>query len=109
MKQLSWILAGGALAAAVYLLINQTSQPEYATGSGTLEDAAHKTFGWGTKQRATGVGANLVGKVKEGFGRATGNQDLADEGVGDQVAGSLKDAAGKVAHAAAETIHDLNV
>ena len=109
MKVLPWMFAGAAIAGAIYVLANQTSTPEYATGSDNIEDAAHKTFGWGTKQRATGTGAKLVGKVKEGFGRATGDQDLADEGVVEQVAGSVKDATGQLAHAAAETIHDLNV
>ena len=46
--------------------------------------------------------------MKEGFGRATGNPDLADEGVADQIAGSLKNAAGQVAEAAGQTIHELN-
>ncbi len=108
MKKLSWILAGGALAAAVYLLVNGITAPQNATGSDNVEDAAHKAFGWGSKQRATGLGTNIVGKVKEGFGRATGDQDLADEGVGDQAIGTVKDAAGQLAHAAAETLHDLN-
>ncbi|SNS25913.1 Uncharacterized conserved protein YjbJ, UPF0337 family [Granulicella rosea] len=108
MKQLPWILAGGALAAAVYLLVNGITAPQYATGADSVEDAAHKTFGWGSKQRATGLGTNVVGKVKEGFGRVTGDQDLADEGVADQAIGTIKDAAGQLAHAAGETLHDLN-
>jgi uncharacterized protein YjbJ (UPF0337 family) len=50
----------------------------------------------------------FVGKAKEVFGNATGNQDLANEGVGDQVIGAVKDAAGSVAQAAGQTLHDLN-
>jgi uncharacterized protein YjbJ (UPF0337 family) len=46
--------------------------------------------------------------VKKAVGRATGNPDLADEGLGQQVVGEFKDAAGSVAQAAGQTIHDLN-
>jgi uncharacterized protein YjbJ (UPF0337 family) len=41
-------------------------------------------------------------------GTATGNDDLAGEGVLDQAAGKVKDAAGQLGHAVGETIHDLN-
>jgi uncharacterized protein YjbJ (UPF0337 family) len=46
--------------------------------------------------------------VKEGLGNLTGNPDLADEGIGDQVAGSVREGVGKVAQAAGQTLHDLN-
>jgi uncharacterized protein YjbJ (UPF0337 family) len=46
--------------------------------------------------------------VKEGFGRATGDDDLAGEGLVDQAVGAVKDGAGKAAQAVGETIHDLN-
>jgi len=55
-----------------------------------------------------GAARGLAGKVKEGVGRAAGDDQLADEGVADQVVGNVKDTAGKVAHAVGETIHDLN-
>ena len=66
------------------------------------------TFGWGTKRRAEGKAGSVVGAIKEGVGRLTGNQQMADEGAADRVVGDIKDAAGKVGHAAAQTIHDLN-
>jgi uncharacterized protein YjbJ (UPF0337 family) len=107
MKALPWILAGTALGVAAYIVIN-TPGPEYATGNDTLETAARRTSQFGSRARIRGVGGKFVGKAKEAFGNATGNPDLADEGVGDQVIGSLKDAAGSVAQAAGQTLHDLN-
>jgi uncharacterized protein YjbJ (UPF0337 family) len=46
--------------------------------------------------------------MKEGFGRIAGDDDLAGEGVGDQVVGAVKDTVGRWGQAAGETVHDLN-
>lgn len=105
MKALPWIIAGVAFGAVAYYIANQP-EPQYA--SGDVEDAAFKSNVWGGKQRIQGTGGSLVGKAKEGFGRATGNDDLQAEGIGDQVVGTVKDAAGKVAGAVGDTLHDLN-
>jgi uncharacterized protein YjbJ (UPF0337 family) len=78
------------------------------TGYDSVEEGAARTFGWGSKTRVTGAGRNVVGQVKEGFGRLTGRDDIAGEGVMDQAAGSVKNAVGSVAQAAGQTIHDLN-
>ncbi|MEO6966146.1 MAG: hypothetical protein ABI076_09665 [Acidobacteriaceae bacterium] len=67
-----------------------------------------RTDDWGTKQRIQGAGANLLGKMKEGFGRITGDYDIAEEGVTDQVRGTVKDTAGRAANVASDFIHDLN-
>jgi uncharacterized protein YjbJ (UPF0337 family) len=107
MKSLPWILAAVGLGVAAYVVIN-TPGPEYATGNDDIENAARKTSAWGSKNRITGTGTNLGGKLKEGLGNLTGNDDLANEGVVDQVAGKIKDAAGSVAHAAGQTIHEFN-
>lgn len=107
MKNFPWILAATAFGLAVYVVLNQPS-PRYATGSSDVEDAADKTSLWGTKQRVTGTGSGLLGKAKEGVGNLTGDDQLAGEGVADQVAGTVKDGAGQVAHAVGQTIHDLN-
>ena len=107
MKALPWIIALAGLGAAVYVLAN-TPGPEYATGSDSIEDAARGTSQWGSKNRLRGAGGKFVGKAKEAFGNATGNPDLADEGTGDQIIGSVKDAAGSVAQAAGQAIHELN-
>jgi uncharacterized protein YjbJ (UPF0337 family) len=109
MKNSPWIIAtvAAAGAAVVYILLNQPG-PEYATGSDTIEGAARNTARWGSKNRLSGVGSNLLGKVKETVGRITANPDLADEGATDQIAGSFQNAAGQVAEAAGQTLHDLN-
>ncbi len=105
MKALPWIIAGVAFGAAAYYIANL---PEGQYADRDVERAAADTSLWGGKQRVKGTGGNLVGKAKEGFGRATGNDDLAAEGVGDQIVGGVKDAAGKVAGAVGDTLHDLN-
>ena len=107
MKSLPWILAAVGLGVAAYVVIN-TPGPEYATGNDDIENAARKTSAWGSRNRITGTGTNLGGKLKEGLGNLTGNDDLANEGVVDQVAGKIKDAAGSVAQAAGQTIHEFN-
>ena len=118
MKALPWILAGIGMGVAATLII-YNGQPEYATGHNGLQDgvdglksgverAARKSFGWGTKQRAEGKVSSVAGAVKQGVGHLTGNQQMADKGTADRVAGNVKDAAGQVGHAVAETIHDLN-
>jgi uncharacterized protein YjbJ (UPF0337 family) len=107
MKALPWFLAAVGIGAAAYIVMN-TPGPEYATGNDEIEGAARSTSQWGSKSRLRGAGGKFVGKAKEAFGEATGNPDLADEGVLDQVAGSVKDAAGSVAQAAGQTLHELN-
>jgi len=102
MKMFPWMVAAAGLGFAAYVVLSR-SATEYATGP-----AARTAFGWGTKQRAFGVGGQLSGRLKEGVGRITGNDNLAGEGVADQAAGLAKDAAGSVAQAVGQTIHELN-
>ena len=105
MKALPWIIAGVAFGAAAYFIANA---PQSSYASGDVERAANKTDLWGGKQRLKGTGGNLVGKAKEAFGNATGDQDRADEGAGDQVIGNVKDAVGQVANAASDTLREFN-
>ncbi len=107
MKAFPWILAGIGVGVAAYVVLNQPG-PQSATGNDDVEEAAGRTTLWGSKQRLYGTGGNLAGKLKEGVGRITGDDQLADEGVADQVVGAVKDTAGRVAQAAGQTIHDLN-
>jgi uncharacterized protein YjbJ (UPF0337 family) len=107
-SNLPWIVAGiGAGIAATWVLMNQP-RLQSETGYDSVEEGAARTFGWGSKARVTGTGRNIVGQVKEGIGRLAGRDDIADEGVVDQAAGSVKNAVGSVAQAAGQTIHDLN-
>jgi uncharacterized protein YjbJ (UPF0337 family) len=107
MKTVAWFAAGIGIGFVIYLIANAPG-PQYATGSDTLEDAARSAADWGTKQRFTGAGTDVLGRVKEGFGNLAGDPDLADEGTGDQVAGNVKEGVGKLAQAAGQTLHDLN-
>ena len=66
MKSLPWILAAVGLGVAAYVVTN-TPAPEYATGNDDIENAARKTSAWGSKNRITGTGTNLGGKLKEGL------------------------------------------
>jgi uncharacterized protein YjbJ (UPF0337 family) len=107
-SNLPWIVAGiGAGIAATYFLMNQP-RLQSDTSYDSVEEGAARTFGWGSKARVTGAGRNIVGRMKEGVGRLTGRDDIAGEGVMDQAEGSVRNAAGTVAQAAGETIHDLN-
>lgn len=107
MKTFAWLVAGIGIGLVVYLVAN-APEPEYATGSDNLEKTARNVFGWGAKQRATGLGGNIAGRVKEGLGNLTGDADLANSGVADQVEGDVHEGVGKFAQAAGQTLHDLN-
>ena len=105
---LPWILAGiGAGAALAYVALNQP-KPQAETGWDSVENAARRTTAWGSKSRLSGAGSKLAGKVKEGLGRIAGDPNLADEGVGDQAVGAVKNAVGTVAQAAGDTLHNMN-
>jgi uncharacterized protein YjbJ (UPF0337 family) len=107
MKALTWVITGVGAGIAAYIVLNQPG-PRYATGDDDVEYAAGRATLWGSKQRISGIGGGLAGKLKEGLGRATGNEQLAGDGVTDQLAGAVKETAGKAAQAAGQTIHDLN-
>jgi uncharacterized protein YjbJ (UPF0337 family) len=109
MKGLPWIIAGITIGTVITYVALYESGPEYPTRSDTVEDAAHKAFEWGTKQRVAGKGQSVAGSVKEGIGRVTGDADLTDEGAVEGLGGDVKDAVGELGHAVGETIHDLNV
>ena len=107
MKTLAWLFAGIGVGLIVYLVAN-APEPEYATGSDNVAEAARNTFGWGMKQRAMGVGSNIAGRVKESVGNLAGDADLADSGLADQVEGNVREGVGRIAQAAGQTLHDLN-
>jgi len=108
MKALPWILAGVGAGLAVSYAVWNRRRAQAETGWDSVENAADRTFGWGSKTRLSGLGAKVGGKIKEGIGRVSADPELADEGVGDQAVGASKQAVGTVAQAAGETIHDLN-
>lgn len=104
MSKILWLLGGTALALAVYTVLNA---PEPVPADG-VDRAAAKVGGWGIKQRVTGAGGSIMGKVEELAGNLTGNQDTANQGAFDQAAGAVKNATGQAAEAIGKTIHDLN-
>ena len=108
MKGLSWLIAGAGLGIVAYIFFTQEPSTRYATGYDDIDNAADTAGRWGTKQRVTGAGSTVVGRLKEGLGRATGDDSLEGEGLADQATGAIKDTAGKVAHAVESTVHDLN-
>lgn len=108
MRSLPWLLAGAAIGAGIAVLVLNEQEQEYATGYDSVDRAAGKTFGWGTRQRAGGKVASVVGRVKEGVGKMTGDSGLEAEGAVQKVAGEVKDAAGEASQAVGQTIHDLN-
>ena len=107
MKTFAWLAAGIGIGLATYLIAN-APEPEYATGSDNVADAARSTFGWGTKQRARGLGSKLAGRVKENVGNLAGNPDMVDSGAANQVEGEVREGVGRLAQAAGQTLHDLN-
>jgi uncharacterized protein YjbJ (UPF0337 family) len=108
MKPIHWILGGIGVGAAIAFLLFYEPPLQHETGYDGVEDAANKAWRWGTRKRFGAGADSIVGRVKEGIGRVTGDEDLADEGVLDQAAGAVKDTAGRWGHAVGQTIHDLN-
>lgn len=109
MNRLPLILVGVGVGLAVTYLVLSEPGWQSETGWDSVENAADRTWRWGSKSRLSGAATSAAGKLKEGVGRVFGDDGLTDEGIGDQAVGAVKDAAGKVAHAAGETIHELNV
>lgn len=106
MGKFLWIVGAATLVVAVYVVMNQQLGP-IAT-SDNVEDTAAGIGGWGTKQRVTGTGSQLKGKVEQGAGDLLGNQNLSNQGTFDQAAGAVKDAAGKAAGAVSDAVRKLN-
>ena len=108
MKALPWILAGvGAGAAIAYVILNQPNRRPRRVGiRWRMPPSAHSggAASRGCRASATKVG----GKIKEGLGRVAADPDLADEGVGDQAVGAIKDGVGAVARLPVRP-SDLNV
>lgn len=106
MKIFPWLIAGLAVGAAVAVVAMMYDEQTFADSD--AEHAANNIGAWGAKQRFTGAGSSMAGKVKQAVGDVTGNNDLQAEGIGDQIVGGVKDAAGKAASAVSETIHDFH-
>jgi uncharacterized protein YjbJ (UPF0337 family) len=49
----------------------------------------------------------LKGKIKEGVGNATNDEQLRGEGIADQAAGSVEEGFGKARRKVGEALHDV--
>ena len=106
MNKVAWILGLACLGAAGYVLWNDLANRDLQPVD-DWDEASAQVGAWGTKQRVTGIGSQLGGKLKQGVGYVADDRELQGEGVVDEVAGKIKDAAGQAAHAVSDTIHDL--
>ncbi len=80
-----------------------------ATAYIVLSGRANKVANWGRKQRVTGGGKYVLGKLKERFGRVVGSKSIVSEGVVNQIEGAAKVAAGRVAGSVGRAIHQMNL
>jgi uncharacterized protein YjbJ (UPF0337 family) len=49
----------------------------------------------------------LKGKIKEGVGKATDNDDLRGEGIADQAAGNVEEGFGKARRKVGDALHEV--
>ena len=109
MKQLFFLLSSVALGLAALLILNPPDPNLVpSTGPDELDRFGNRVGRWGSRQRLTGAGSQLAGSVEQTAGDLIGNDRLASQGAFDQAKGAVKDAAGQVAHAVEDTLHDLN-
>ena len=58
------------------------------------------------KDRVEGAGKNIVGKIKEGVGKITGDTKTEAEGKADQVEGKVQNTVGGIKDKAREVLDD---
>ncbi len=102
MGKFLWILGAASLGVAAYVILNDRSDP-LRTSDG-LDEFTGRADLWGAKQRVTGTGGVLGGKVEQGIGRLTDDPAREGEGVLDETVGRVKDAAGQAAHAVTDAV-----
>jgi uncharacterized protein YjbJ (UPF0337 family) len=59
------------------------------------------------KDELNGKVGKLKGKIKEGVGNATDNDDLRGEGIADQAAGNVEEGFGKARRKVGDALHDV--
>ena len=104
MGKFLWILGAASLGVAAYVILSERAgSPAYAD---SLDEFTGKADAWGAKQRVTGTGGVLGGKLEQGLGKLTGDSSRESEGVLDETIGRVKDAAGQAAHAATDAVNE---
>ncbi len=103
MSKFMWILGATCLGVAGYLFFTDSLGTQGGSGD-ELDELGERVGNWGTKNRITGTGGQLGGKLKQGVGKLTGDEDLQGEGMLDEGIGTVKDAAGKAAHAVRDAV-----
>ncbi len=103
MSKFMWILGATCLGVAGYLFFTDSLGTQGGSGD-ELDEFGERVGNWGTKNRVTGTGGQLGGKLKQGVGKLTGDEKLQGEGALDEGVGTVKDAAGKAAHAVKDAI-----
>jgi len=98
-----WVVAAASLGVVAYVLFNQSPVTAAADGEGQSGAVGR----WGTKKRVSGTGTQVTGKLKQGVGKAFGDDELQGSGVVDQVKGAAQDLAGKAAQTVRDAAQDL--
>ncbi len=103
MGKFLWIVGLASLGVAAYVILNEQSG-SYAGADG--EELSGKAGLWGTKQRVKGTGGVLGGKIEKGLGDLADDPAVKGKGLVDQAVGTVKDTAGKAAHAVSDALSD---
>ena len=106
MKRFFIFFGAVSLGLTAYLVLSSPDSGQPAADP--VDEAGNQIGGWGTKQRVSGTGDSLLGKLKQTVGDVADRPDLSTGGTLDQVKGTVKDTAGKAAQAVENAIHDLN-
>lgn len=104
MGKFLWILGAASLGVAAYVILNDRSS-SWSAANG-LDEFTGRADLWGAKQRVSGAGGVLGGKVEQGLGRLTDDPAQESEGVLDETAGRVKNAAGQAAHALTDVVSE---
>ena len=103
MGKFLWILGAVSLGVAAYVILNDRSASYASDG---VDDLSTRADVWGAKQRVTGTGGALGGKLEQGLGKLTGDPAVQGKGALDETVGKVKDAAGQAVHAVTGALDD---
>ena len=88
MENLPLIMSGAALGIAAYVLFGENNPQS---------SFADQTGAWGVGKQVSGAGNSVVGSVKSGFGKLTGDESTGASGLADKAKGAVQDTAGSLA------------